>query len=380
MKIAKVNTYVVHSGWRNLVFVKVLTDQGIEGIGEAYSCGPDLATAEVIRDFGSWLVGEDPFSTEHLWQKLYVYSRFPYGVVTMAAISGIEHCLWDIKGKALGVPAWQLLGGKCRDSIRVYQGFGGGEPSECADNAAKLIEQYGYTALKMSPFGPKGFEQPENAKLRQAEKRLEAVRNAVGEDVDIGVDAHARIVEPVRAVQMAEVLEPFRPMFLEEPLRPENIPALAEVKQKIRVPLATGEMLYTKHQFHELLRHRAADIIQPDVCVTGGLTECRKIAAIAEANYVTVAPHNPMGPLATVINVHFAASTPNFLILEYIPDDQPGRGDLLKEPLKVENGHLPIPDKPGWGVELNEEAFAKYPYEAWHRGFAKTIDGAVAFI
>jgi galactonate dehydratase len=179
---------------------------------------------------------------------------------------------------------------------------------------------------------------------------------------------------------MAEVLEPFRPMFLEEPLRPENIPALAEVKQKIRVPLATGEMLYTKHQFHELLRHRAADIIQPDVCVTGGLTECRKIAAIAEANYVTVAPHNPMGPLATVINVHFAASTPNFLILEYIPDDQPGRGDLLKEPLKVENGHLPIPDKPGWGVELNEEAFAKYPYEAWHRGFAKTIDGAVAFI
>jgi len=380
MKITKINAYVVHSGWRNLVFVKVVTDEGLEGIGEAYSCGPDLATVEIIKDFESWLTGEDPLNIERIWQKLYNYTRFPYGMVTMGAISGIEHCLWDLKGKALGAPVWQLLGGKCHDRVRIYHGFGGAEPSECADNAVRLIEEYGYTGLKMSPFGPKGFEQPENAKLREAEQRLEAVRSAVGEDVDIGLDAHARIIEPVRAIQMAEALKPFRPMFLEEPLRPENILAMAEAKRQMQIPLATGEMLYTKYQFQELLHHRAADIIQPDICVTGGVLECRKIAAIAEANYVTVAPHNPMGPLATVINVHFAASTPNFFILEHVSDDAPDRKELLKEPLKVRDGHLSIPDAPGWGVELNEDAFAKYPYEAWHRGFAETADGAVAFI
>ncbi|MBI2194981.1 MAG: galactonate dehydratase [Planctomycetes bacterium] len=380
MKIAKLEAHVVQEGWRNLVLVKVLTDEGLSGIGEAYSCGPDLATIEVVRDFESWLVGEDPRNIEHLWQKLYIDSRFPGGSVTMAAISGIEHGLWDIQGKALGVPVWQLLGGRCRDRIRVYQGIGGSTPSECADQAVRLIERYGYTAVKMSPYGPRGFELPENANLREAEKRIEAVRRAVGEDVDIGVDAHARIIEPVRVVQLARVLEPYRPMFLEEPLRPENIPALAEAKREMRIPLATGEMLYTKYQFHELLRHRAADIIQPDLCIAGGLLECRKIAAMAEADYVTVAPHNPMGPLATVVNVHYAASIPNFFILEYIPDDQGPRSEFLRQPLKVEKGYLPLPTGPGLGVELNEEVFAKHPYRPWHRSFAKRHDGGVAFI
>lgn len=380
MKITQIQTYVVQEGWRNLVLIKVLTDEGIHGIGEAYSVGPELATVEVIKDFGSWLVGEDPRNIEHLWQKLYIYSRFPGGSVTMAAISGIEHCLWDITGKALGAPVWQLLGGKCRDRIRVYQGIGGRTPSECAEQALQLIERHGYTALKMSPYGPKGFEQDENANLNEAAQRIEAVRRAVGENVDIGVDPHARIIEPVRAVQLAEALKPYRPMFMEEPLRPENIPALAEAKRQMQIPLATGEMLYTKYQFHELLRCRAADIIQPDICIAGGILECRKIAALAEANYVTVAPHNPMGPLATVVNVHFAASIPNFFILEYIPDDAGPRSEFLKEPLKVSKGYLPLPTRPGLGVELNEEVFHKYPYRPWHRGFATRPDGSVAFI
>lgn len=380
IKITDMKTYLVGVGSRNLLFVKVETDQGIHGIGEAYSCGPDEATVATINDFKRWLVGQDPRNIEHLWAMMVNFTRFPGGLVVNAAISGIEHALWDISGKAAGLPVYRLLGGKCRDRIRVYQSAGGTEPKEVAERARALVQRYGYTAVKMSPHPPQGNARPYNEVTRAAAQRVAAVREGLGPDVDIGVDIHAKFFEVSRALRMARAIEPYNPMWLEEPIRPENVEAMAKLAAHVSVPLASGECNYTKHEFRSILAAQALDIVQPDVCLCGGLLEMKKIAAMAEAHYVMVAPHNPMGPVATTVNVHFAASTPNFLILEYHPDDEAPRKDLLKEPLMVKDGYIPVPDKPGFGIELNEEALPKYPAQPWHRGFDYRADGSVAFI
>jgi galactonate dehydratase len=380
VKISAIETYAVNPSGRNYLFVRVLTDEGVTGIGEAYSAGPDDATERVIADFATWLVGEDPRRIEHLWALMYNGSRFPGGVVVNAAISGIEHALWDIKGKALGVPVYELLGGPCRDRIRVYQNPGGRTPEEMVERSLALIERYGYTALKIGP-NPPGYQAlPWGRVLREAARRLEAVRRAVGDEVDIGVDPHATIFEPGNALAMADVLQPYRPFFFEEPLRPENIDALAKLASQVRIPIATGEMLYTKWQFRELLFKQAANIIQPDICCAGGILECKKIAALAEACYVTVAPHNPLGPVATAVNVHLAAAIPNFLVLEYHADDLPPRRDLVDEPMVLKDGYLELPRRPGLGIDLNLDAFSRYPFRRWRRAFPLREDGSMAFV
>ena len=380
LKISDVQVFLVGAG-RTYVYVKVLTDQGIHGWGEAYSAGPDEATAATVRDFKSWLVGKDPRNVEYLWATMYNFTRFPGGLVVNAAISGIEQALWDIAGKAAGLPVYMLIGGKCRDKIRVYQSAGGKTPALLAESAKQLIAKYGYTAIKCTPHPGGAQSMAYNAVTRAAGERAEALRKAVGPDIDLGFDAHAVIWEPYRALQMTEVLKPVHPLFIEEPLRMENVDALAGLRHKAQVPIATGECLYTKYEFRQLLAKEAADIIQPDICLAGGVLEQKKIAAIAEAHYVMVAPHNPLGPLATMVNVHFAASTPNFLILEYQPDDRSPRRDLIKgEPIVAKDGYLPIPDKPGWGYEMDEEAFKRMPAQPWHRGFAFRADGAPDFI
>ncbi len=380
MKITRIETFLAHPDHRNLVFVKVHTDEGIHGIGEAYSVGPDDATALVIHHFEEWLIGQDPTRIEHLWAMMYQGIRFPGGSVVNSAISGIEHALWDINGKRLGVPVYELLGGACRDRIRVYQSPGGKTAEELAENAVRLIERYGYSAVKIGPQGPSSDLLSIGASLREATKRMAAVRAAVGDDVDVAVDPHAKIFEPSQAIAMAQAIKPYRPLFFEEPLRPENADALAKVASKIDVPIATGEMLYTKFEFRELLVKQAADILQPDVCCAGGILECKKIAAMAEAFYVNLAPHNPMGPVATAVNVHLAASIPNFLILEYHPDDEPPRRDLVDEPMQLRDGYLELPTRPGLGIDLNEDAFPRYPFRTWHRGFPTRPDGSLAFI
>jgi galactonate dehydratase len=380
MKITDIKTYLVGVGSRNLVFVKVETDQGIHGIGEAYSAGPDEATVATIVDFKRWLVGQDPRNIEHLWAMMHNFTRFPGGLVVNSAISGIEHALWDISGKAAGVPVYMLLGGKCRDRVRVYQSAGGSEPQQVAESAKRLVEKYGYTAVKMSPHMRDSNALPYNRVTRMAGQRVKAVRDALGPDVDIGVDIHAKFFEVSRAVRLAREIEPYNPMWLEEPIRPENADAMAKLSDRVNIPLASGECNYTKYEFQKILAAECLDIVQPDVCCCGGLLEMKKIAAMAEANYVVVAPHNPMGPVATTVNVHFAASTPNFFILEYHPDDTSPRKDLLKEPLMVKDGYVPLPTKPGLGIELNEEAFKRYPPKPWHRGFEYRADGSVAYI
>ncbi|MEX1020630.1 MAG: galactonate dehydratase [Litorilinea sp.] len=379
MKITKIDTYLVNLGHRNIPYVKVHTDEGIYGVGEAYSCGPDKATVEVIHDFEEWLIGRDPRDVEALYHLMYAGSRFPGGSVVNAAISGIEHALWDIAGKAANLPVYRLVGGKCRDKIRVYQAPRGNSPEEVAESAVALIEKYGYTAIKMSPMPGNWHQMSWNQALRESEKRVAAVREAVGPDIDIGLDPHARIFEIGRAMQLCEVVAPYNPFFMEEPLRPENYEAMAKLNDKVSVPLATGEMLYTRHEFRELLNLQTVDIIQPDICLMGGLWEMKKIAAMAEASYMTVAPHNPCGPIATAVNVHFAASTTNFLILEYHADDSGPRRDLVDEPMKLVDGYLEIPEKPGLGIDLNMDAVEKYPFRSWHRPFPLRPDGSLGY-
>ena len=380
LKITDIRTYLAGVGNRNFVFVKVLTDQGLDGVGEAYSCGPDEATVKVIEDFKPWLIGQDPRNIQYLWDLMYNFTRFPGGSVVNAAISGIEHALWDISGKAVGLPVYMLLGGKVRDKIRLYQSAGGNEPAQVAEAAKRLVEKYGYTAVKMSPHMSGTNARPVNYVTRMAGQRVRAVREALGPDVDIGVDIHAKFFEVTRAVRMAKEIEPYHPMWLEEPIRPENVEAMQKLAEHVEIPLASGECNYTKHEFRAILHAQCLDFVQPDVCVCGGLLEMKKIAAMAEANYVRVAPHNPMGPVATMVNVHFAASTPNFFILEYHPDDESPRKDLLKEPLLVKDGYFPLPTKPGLGVELNEEAIRTMPAKRWRRGFEFRADGSVGYI
>jgi galactonate dehydratase len=351
----------------------------LHGIGEAYSVGPDLATVAAIDDFASWLVGQDPMRIEHLWALMYNGTRFPPGPTILSALSGIEHALWDIKGKALGVPVWQLLGGAVRDRIRVYQNPGGGSPEETAERALALIARYGYTALKIGPHPAGSDHMPWPAVVRGAAARMKALRDAVGDDIEIGLDPHAKIWEPVRALQMAHAVAEYNPYFFEEPIRPENIDAMASFKRQCPIPVATGECLYTKFEFRELLAREAADIIQPDVCLMGGLLEMKKIAAMAEAHYVMVAPHNPMGPVATAVNVHFCVSTPNVAVLEYTPDDEGPRRDIVKEPMRVKEGYIELPTAPGLGIEIDEAACQRYPYKPWRRTNAVRPDGSIGF-
>jgi galactonate dehydratase len=262
--------------------------------------------------------------------------------------------------------------------VRVYRGVGGATPQALADEARRAVDE-GYTAVKMMPQPPESEKMAWGDVLRGTARRMEAVRKAVGEAVDVGLDPHARIFEPYKARELADAVAPFRPMFVEEPLRPENVAALAALRREVRVPVATGEMLYTKYAFRDVLAAGAADILQPDLLICGGLLEAKKIAALAEAHYATVAPHNPLGPVSTAVAVHFAASTPNFLILEYQPDQSGPARDLVRKPLTFEDGHVRIPDQPGLGVELNEAAFAGKPLKTWHRGFVIEPDGNIGY-
>ena len=379
MKIIDILTYGVNAGDGNHIFVKVLTDEHLSGIGEAYRVGPDESVEQAVHYFKDWLLGEDPTRIEHLWQVMYNGSRFPGGSILNAAISGIETALWDLKGKIHGVPVYQLLGGRCRDRVRVYLGVGGNTPRETGAAAREAMNRYGITAFKLSPQ-PSGWESMSwNTQLRKVAEKMEAVRRAVGEDAEIALDPHARIFEPYRALEMAAVLKPYRPFFFEEPIRPENIESMGELRKKLNIPLATGEMLYTKYEFRDLVAAQGADILQPDIVLCGGLLETKKIAAMAEAHYLNIAPHNPLGPVSTAIAVQFAASTPNFLILEYRLDNEGPRRKLIREPLKLTDGYLEIPDVPGMGIELNEAAFEANPLKPWRRPLIIEPDGNIGY-
>ena len=369
MRITAVDTVVVNARLRNWVFVKVTTDEpGLVGWGEASLEWKTRAVVGAVDDLADIVVGEDPMRIEHLWQAMFRQQFFKGGIVTMSAISGIDQALHDVKAKALGVPLYELLGGRVRDRVRLYDHLGGGDSTAVYDEAtpeafaerARASVADGFTALKILAVPPSRPLEGAAA-VRQAESLMGAVRDAVGDDVDVMVDLHGRTT-PAAAIQFGHALAPYRPWFLEEPVQPGNVDALVEVARALPIPIATGERLVTRWEFREVLEKRACAVIQPDVCHCGGVAELRRIAAHAETCFVSVAPHNPLGPIATAVNVHVALSMPNFLIQEVMRSDVPWRDEVVDAPLEIADGHVLPPIRPGIGVEVDEEAAARYPY------------------
>lgn len=385
MKITKVLTRVVNANMRNWVFVKVETDEpGLYGWGEATLEWKTEAVVGAVRDVSRFILGEDPRRIEHLYQMMYRQYFWKVGIEGMSAISGIEQALWDIKGKWLNLPVYELLGGRVRDRVRLYNHLGGGamksmyesaEPQEFAERAL-MVKAMGFTALKFMPV-PRTEPVEGTRSVQYAEGLVRAVREAVGPDMDLMVDLHARCW-PAMAVQYCHAFEPYGLLFFEEPCPTEDIDATVEVTRKSRIPIATGERLVTRYPFREIFEKRACHIIQPDLSHCGGLWEARKIAAMAEAYSIAVAPHNPNGPLALAVAVHFALATPNWLIQEMLTSDVPWREEVLDAPLEIKDGYVLPPTRPGLGIELDEQAAARYPFapEAEQRYFH--LDGAVA--
>lgn len=385
MKITNVSTLVVNANMRNWIFVKVETDQdGLYGWGEATLEWKTRGVVGAIEDVSRFIIGEDPRRIEHLYQMMYRQYFWKVGIEGMSAISGIKQALWDIKGKWLSVPVYELLGGRVRDKVRVYNHLGGGkmtnmyesiEPQEFAERAL-IVKDMDYTALKFMAV-PRTEPVEGTRSIKYAENLVRTVREAVGPDMDLMVDLHARCW-PAMAIQYCHAFEPYGLLFFEEPCPTEDIDATVEVTRKSRIPIATGERLVTRYQFREVFEKRACHIIQPDLSHCGGLWEARKIAAAAESYSIAVAPHNPNGPLATAVAVHFALATPNWLIQEMLTSDVPWRNDVLDTPINVQDGYILPPTKPGFGVGINEKEAAKYPFkpEAEQRYFHS--DGAVA--
>ena len=332
MKITAVRSFVVNAKLRNWIFVRVETDvPGLYGLGEATLEFQTRAVAGAIEDLAQLVVGEDPFNTEHLWQVMFRHPFFKGGIVTMSALSGIDQALHDIKAKHLGIPLWQLLGGLCRKRLRMYDHLGGGNSdavynSAAADSFREKAAQSradGFTAVKILAVG-RTAPLDGVAALREAEALMAAAREGGGADMDIMVDLHGRTTAAM-AIQYAQVLEPYRPFFIEEPCQPEDWRGTARVARATRVPIAAGERLVHRHEFLHLLQAEAIAVAQPDVCHAGGLTEVKRIAALCDAFGVSMAPHNPLGPIATMVNIHLGFATPNFLIQEVMRSDVPWR-------------------------------------------------------
>ncbi len=386
MKITDVKTVVVNAEMRNWVFVKVITDQaGLFGWGEASLEWKTRAVTGAVEDFTPMLIGEDPRNIEHIYQKLYRHSFFRMGVIGMSAISGVEQACWDIFGKSLGLPVYRLLGGEVRDRVRMYTHLGGGDmksvyqtfdPQPLIDLANEVVAR-GYTALKVV-FVPYSEPLMGRQYVRQFSQMFEKLRLAVGDSIDIMIDFHGRTT-PAMAIQYIHAIEEFSPYFCEEPVPPENTPALRQVREAVRVPIATGERLVSRYQFREVFEQQACHVIQPDLCHCGGLYEAKKIAAAAETYYMGVAPHNPLGPIANAAALHFALSTPNFLIQEDMLTDVPWRWDVVKHGLKMENGYWSKSESPGLGIEVNEAEAAKHPFkqEKFATSAARAADGAI---
>jgi galactonate dehydratase len=368
LKITGISTLVVNAQMRNWVFVKVETDEGLTGWGEASLEWKTRAVVGAVEDLKPFVLGEDPTRIEHLYQKLYRQPFFRPGVIGMSAISGIEQACWDIFGKSLGLPVYKLLGGAVRDRVRMYTHLGGGDmasvyesfdPSRVIDLAREVAAR-GYTAVKVV-FVPYSEPLMGARTVKQFAEVMRRLRDAVGDAIDIMVDFHGRTY-PATAIEYINAIAGYRPYFCEEPVPPENIDALAEVRRAVRVPIATGERLVTRHQFRAVLEKQAAHVIQPDLCHCGGLLEAKKIAAMAEAYCVGVAPHNPLGPVANAAALHFALSTPNFLIQEDMLTDVPWRWEVVESSLRTENGYWLPTASPGLGVEVNERAAARRPF------------------
>jgi L-alanine-DL-glutamate epimerase-like enolase superfamily enzyme len=363
MKITGLNVHPVKGRhWPRfpMVFVEIETDSGLVGLGEAlhYKTTGVVESLEQTRDY---LVGKDPLQIELHWELLYRRGT------NAAALSGIETALWDILGQASNQPIYQLLGGKCREEVRVYvDGFFRGAEYVQAEYAQKAIDavQLGFTALKMDvdepiPMANRFNRQVSASDLSHMAEMVGSVREAVGPEIDLAVDAHGAF-DVASAIRLGHALEPYRLMWIEDPIPMTNLLALAKVAEATTTPICTGELLATRFQFRELFERQAADVIMPDLACCGGILELKKIAALADTYFIPVAPHNMVGPIATIASAHVCLATPNFMILEYQLGDVEWIDDLISSPVPIRDGALHLSTTPGLGVKLNHAAVQKY--------------------
>lgn len=370
MKITKLTTYLVRPRW---VFLKIETDEGITGWGEPSLEGQARAVVGALHDLEGRIVGQDPTKIERLWQMLYRGTFYRGGPVTMSAISGVEQACWDILGKSLGVPVHALLGGAVRDKVRMYRGIGGETDEQLIESAHKVLAQ-GFSAVKFVPVPATDIVDGADT-IRAAVRRVTRLREAVGDDVDIALDMHGRL-SPAMSIQIIEALWDAKPFFVEEPVLPESVGSLVRVSRAVKTPLATGERLFTKWGFRDVIEQEAVAIVQPDLCHCGGIWEGRKIAALAETRFIAIAPHNPLGPLCLAASLQLDACTPNFLIQE---SSSFGDEGYLTEPFRVgADGCVPVPTRPGLGIEVDEEYVAAHPFESWTNPLYETSDGFIA--
>lgn len=376
MKITRVEPLSVD----RFLFVKIHTDAGITGIGESGAWGFLEASKAAIQKFGRYLVGEDPLRIEHHWQYMYRFAHFR-GAAIMGAISAIDIALWDIAGKHFDVPAYQLLGGAVRNKARVYYHVLG-DTREKLVQGVEAARKQGYTAVgHLTPFLDEDRSIPyfktHVDKMGDAIDAVRQYREAAGDDVDICIEIHRQLT-PAEAIVLAKGIEQYHPMFYEDPTLPDNFDSMALIASKVSVPIATGERIHTIHEFQMLLNRNAVQYIRPDVCMAGGLTHTKKIAALAESQYVGVIPHNPLGPVSTAACLQLAACIPNFTIQEYpLGESEPPKSEIVKTPLQVEDGFLLIPDRPGIGIELADDALERFPERPREVETRLHVDGSV---
>ncbi|QDY66608.1 galactonate dehydratase [Glutamicibacter halophytocola] len=380
MKITKLTTYMVPPRW---LFLKIETDEGVTGWGEPVLEGRASTVAAAVEELSDYLIGQDPRNIEDLWTVMYRGGFYRGGGIMMSALAGIDQALWDIKGKALGVPAYELLGGKVRDKIRVYSWIGGDRPSDTASAAKDAVDR-GFTAVKMN-----GTEELQYIdtwdKVQGCLENVQAVREAVGDNVGIGVDFHGRVHKPMAKVLLKE-LEPFKLMFIEEPVLSENVNSMLEPLRNSSTPIALGERLFSRWDFKDVLASGAVDIIQPDPSHCGGITEARKIAAMAEAYDVAVALHCPLGPIALAANLQIDAGAYNAFIQEQSLGIHYNKSndllDYVNDPsvFAYEDGMVAIPEGPGLGIDVNEEYVIERAAEGhrWRNPILRHKDGSFA--
>jgi galactonate dehydratase len=371
MKITNLQLFHVKPRW---LFLKVSTDGGLAGWGEPIVEGKAQTTAAAVREFGRLLIGEDPRRVEHLWQMMYRGSFYRGGPVLSSAISGIEQACWDILGKSLGAPVWQLLGGRVRDKVRVYAWIRCDTDAGYRDTLKTAVREKRFTAYKMAPcVGPMRMLETPGA-IKEVVKRVAEVREIAGDDVDVALDFHGRTTPAVAKILCKE-LEPLRPMFVEEPVLPGDIQSLHEVARSTTIPIAAGERLFTRWDFAPLIESGAVAVIQPDLSHAGGIFEGRKIAAHAEMRNVAVAPHCPLGPIALAASLQLAACTPNFLCQEHVTLGE----DYLRRAFKLNGGYVDAPAGPGLGIEIDEERVRAEAFDGdWETPQWRHGDGSVA--
>ncbi|WP_096437322.1 galactonate dehydratase [Alteribacter populi] len=380
MKITSMECFIVPPRW---CFLKVETDEGLVGWGEPVVEGRAHTVKAAVKELEDYLIGSNPLAIEDTWNVLYRSGFYRGGPIHMSAIAGIDQALWDIKGKWLNVPVYELLGGACRDKMRVYSWIGGDRPDDVANEVKKQLES-GFTAVKMNATNELQYIDSYK-KVDEAVDRIAAIRDAVGDQVDVGIDFHGRVHKPMAKI-LAKALEPYRPMFIEEPVLPENNEALAEIAKNTSIPIATGERMYSRWDFKNLFEQGYADIIQPDLSHAGGITECRKIASMAEAYDIALAPHCPLGPVALASCLQVDAVSHNAFIQEQSFGIHYNVGNDLKDYVTDESvfnfrdGFVELPKGPGLGIDIDEEKIRKAHDDnfKWKNPVWRHKDGSVA--